>query len=304
MRRWVRLAGSALLIALFVWVFGSADVASRLRGISAGWVAVGVGFLLAQTVVMAMRWRLVARCLDIGFPLGWAIREYLISQFVNTTLPGGVVGDGARAVRSKVGPGGLKRAALVVVCERALGQAGLIVVGVGGLIWAAIAPEAFAWPEARVRYAAMAGVLIIAALGLGALVLRGGRIGAIVAECLPTARVRIAHGVLSVSAALLNVAAFAACARATGVALPLQAILVIVPLVLTAMIIPVGVAGWGWREGAAAALFPLAGASSAAGVAAGIVFGIAIMIAVLPAVPFLLWRSPRPVPDATAPEPG
>lgn len=86
--------------------------------------------------------------------------------------------------------------------------------------------------------------------------------------------------------------------------MPLQAILVIVPLVLTAMIIPVGVAGWGWREGAAAALFPLAGASSAAGVAAGIVFGIAIMIAVLPAVPFLLWRSPRPVPDATAPEPG
>lgn len=304
MRRALRLAWAAALIALFVWAFGSAHVAGRLKEANPEWIALAVTCLLAQTVAMALRWRLVAQCLDIRFPVGWAIREYLVSQLANTTLPGGVVGDGARAVRSQVGPGGLKRAAQAVLFERAFGQVGLLAVGIAGLTSAIAAPGPLDWPAPLVRGIAITGLVAALLAGAGVIALRGGRITALVARCLPNGRVRVIHAALSIIAALLNVAAFAACARAAGVVLSVQAIFVVIPLILTAMVIPLTVAGWGWREGAAAALFPLAGASASAGVAASILFGITMMISVLPAVPFLLQRSPRSLRDSNAPEPG
>ncbi len=87
---------------------------------------------------------------------------------------------------------------------------------------------------------------------------------------------------LSLVIALLMIAAFAACAEATGTTLPVEAALTLVPLILTAMMIPVSVGGWGLREGAAAVLFPILGASASAGVAAGAAYGLALMIACLP----------------------
>jgi len=54
------------------------------------------------------------------------------------------------------------------------------------------------------------------------------------------------------------------------------------------MLIPLSVAGWGWREGAAAALFPMFGASVEAGVAMGICYGTLVLIAALPGVAFAL----------------
>jgi hypothetical protein len=73
------------------------------------------------------------------------------------------------------------------------------------------------------------------------------------------------------------------------VALPLGTLLAIVPLVLFTMLIPLSMSGWGLREGAAAALFPLAGATAAQGFATSVAFGLAFILAVLPGlVPLLL----------------
>ena len=87
---------------------------------------------------------------------------------------------------------------------------------------------------------------------------------------------------LSAVIALLMVGAFVACARATGTVLPLAVALGLVPIILTAMMLPFSVGGWGLREGAAAALFPLFGATAASGVAAGVAYGLALMIACMP----------------------
>jgi uncharacterized membrane protein YbhN (UPF0104 family) len=89
----------------------------------------------------------------------------------------------------------------------------------------------------------------------------------------------LSHGVwvaqvgLSLVTVGLNLAAFWACAVAMGVWLPLGAALVVLPLVLFAMLVPLTVGGWGLREGAAVAFFPLAGASGAEGFAASAAFG-------------------------------
>ncbi|TFL18374.1 lysylphosphatidylglycerol synthase transmembrane domain-containing protein [Jannaschia formosa] len=276
MRAALRLLLPVLLIGLCLWAFEAAEIGTRLAAADPVWIAAAVLLLLGQTVLMALRWRLVARCLGIGMPLGWALREYLASQALNATLPGGVLGDAARAVRTRAGPAGLKGAAQAVVVERAAGQVGLAAVLAIGL---AVATASGALPG--MWLAALAAGLVTLAVA-AVLAASSTRLAALGRRCLPTRRVAAVQAGLSLGAAVLNVAAFAACAKATGTDLPAGSVLVLVPLILTAMLIPLTVGGWGWREGAAAALFPLAGAAPEAGVAAGIAFGATILLATLP----------------------
>ncbi|MGB7432523.1 MAG: lysylphosphatidylglycerol synthase domain-containing protein, partial [Ahrensia sp.] len=88
--------------------------------------------------------------------------------------------------------------------------------------------------------------------------------------------------ILGTAITVCNLAAFAICALAVGVVLPLAAVLAIVPVVLFSMLIPFTVSGWGVREGSAAVLLPLADVAPSAAVASSVMFGIAILIAVLP----------------------
>jgi uncharacterized membrane protein YbhN (UPF0104 family) len=92
------------------------------------------------------------------------------------------------------------------------------------------------------------------------------------------------QGGLSLIIVGCNLATVAFCARATGTDLGLIATLTIVPLMLLAMLLPVAAGGWGLREAAAAALWPLVGAAAAAGVAASIAFGLVILAASLPGI--------------------
>ncbi len=283
MKRLLRLSMPVAVIGLLLWAFGASEIGARLRGVAWPWLAMAVACLLGQTVLMALRWRLVAACLGLRFGRGWAMREYLIGQVINLTLPGGVLGDAGRAVRSR-GGAGMARAAQAVVIERAAGQAGLLAVGLLGLVWAVAVPGSLDWPpgaEPWVGLAAGMAIVIIAAMAL-----RGGRITALIRLCLPTRRIAAMQVALSIGAAVLNIAGFWACARATGTVLAPQVALVLVPAILTAMLIPFGVGGWGWREGAAAVLFPVAGAAAEAGIAAGIAFGAAMLLSVLPILAF------------------
>ena len=83
---------------------------------------------------------------------------------------------------------------------------------------------------------------------------------------------------LSLGTVAANLLAFAACAAAVGVWLSPMAIMVVLPLVLFAMVLPLTIGGWGFREGAAVALFPLAGATGADGFAASACFGMVFML--------------------------
>ena len=101
---------------------------------------------------------------------------------------------------------------------------------------------------------------------------------------------------LSFGTALCNLLAFVLCAAALGVALPLVAVVTILPLVLFAMLVPVSISGWGLREGAASALFPIVGATAAEGFATSVAFGLVFIAAVLPGlIPVLLGRNPGSV---------
>ena len=83
----------------------------------------------------------------------------------------------------------------------------------------------------------------------------------------------------------------------------------LVPLVapvLMAMLIPITVAGWGVREGAAAALWGLVGLTPEDGVAISVAYGLLVLVSSAPGVPILTriliegpGRRGRPVPTGS-----
>jgi len=87
-------------------------------------------------------------------------------------------------------------------------------------------------------------------------------------------------------ASLLIVASYVAvwlcCMRMSGLATPPAQAAALVPWVLLAMAIPLSVAGWGIREGAAALVWQAAGLDAAEGVAASVSYGVVVLLSTLP----------------------
>ncbi|MCX7300607.1 MAG: lysylphosphatidylglycerol synthase domain-containing protein [Rhodobacterales bacterium] len=124
--------------------------------------------------------------------------------------------------------------------------------------------------------------------------LKGFAAASVQALCAPGIwQMQVALSVLTVSC---NVAAITFAARATGTEMPLIVVLTVPPLILTAMLLPISAGGWGLREGAAAAFWPLMGGAAAAGIAASISFGLVSLAASLPGLLMLIgpsrWRAP------------
>ncbi|MEM6609824.1 MAG: lysylphosphatidylglycerol synthase transmembrane domain-containing protein [Pseudomonadota bacterium] len=290
MIRLVRQFGILLLCAVILWL--TVDwraAAGMLANAQSAWLAGAVLLLTLQTVLSAMRWRIAANQLGMSLSLSHAVREYYLAQVVNQSLPGGVLGDANRALRTK-GYAGLLPSAQAVIFERLAGQLGLIVLFLAGLCIGLLAGE----PLARPIWIGFAGAAFLGAAILGTiacfLILRRFERLAMRIRDQWAAFVRSVFArevwqrqvALSLATALCNVAAFAFCARAIGTPLSAVPSITLVPLILFAMVLPLSVGGWGLREGAAAALFPLWGASGAAGLAASVAFGLVILISVTP----------------------
>lgn len=294
-RGWL-LLGQVLIactLLLFLWhVADGRQAAARLAATEPLWLLAAWIALNIQTVLSALRWRLTAASLGMDLPAKKAIREYYMSQIVNQTVPGGVVGDATRAVRNRHGAD-LERSAQSVMIERLIGQIAICILLLISLPLAIALPGGIAWPLDGMAGAlgiSLALVLVVTTIWIAlrnrvALVARFGVALRLVAQ--DKAR-RWRQFMLAIAILACNLGAFAFAARATGTALSLEAIVTIVPLILFSMLVPLTIAGWGVREGAAAALFPLAGASAAAGLAAGVTFGLLILAAALPGAFWLL----------------
>src|SRR5262245_17671167 len=122
-RRWLRPACGIAILAVLLAHLGIGPFVDALRATSAVAIALAIGIVSVTTVCSAWRWRLVARGLGVDLTMRAAVAAYYRSQFLNGTLPGGVVGDVHRAVRHGRETGELRRSAVAVVTERTAGQA-------------------------------------------------------------------------------------------------------------------------------------------------------------------------------------
>src|SRR5258705_2798603 len=88
-----RLAGGAAILAVLLWRVGAGPFVDGLRLTTVWALAAAVAITSLTTLCCAWRWRLVAGGLGVGVPLRTAVNAYYRSQFLNSTLPGGVLGD-------------------------------------------------------------------------------------------------------------------------------------------------------------------------------------------------------------------
>jgi uncharacterized membrane protein YbhN (UPF0104 family) len=295
---------SAALLALLVWALGGPSVARMIATVDLGWFGVTVVLLMTFTVLAALRWRATAEPLGIRLSPTEAVREYFLSQLVNSALPGGIVGDAGRAARSRH-QAGLAPAAGAVVVERTIGQLALLAtLGAGFAVTFAL-PGGLQWPPAVAVAVAslLSGFWMLALLlALGVRHVRpptGSRRARVVdglRRCAADPAVVRSQAALSAGTTFCILAAFACSAAAIGAPLSVAAVVAVVPLVLMAMLLPISVGGWGVREGAAVTLLPIAGMSGAEAFASSAVFGLAALVSALPGfVP--IWarrRTPRP----------
>jgi uncharacterized membrane protein YbhN (UPF0104 family) len=258
--------------------------------------------LLAHTVFAALRWRVTAAPLGINLTRRLAITEYFLAQLVNTTVPGGVVGDAGRAARSRH-HSGLGAAAGAVAIERTIGQLSLCVVLGAAFVITLVIPTGIVWPTGIAVAVASALAAVSVAVAVLAVTVAAGRAqprpGGRPARVLDGLRrtlvatdVLRAQVALSAATTACILGAFACCVAAVGGRMSIVAIAAVVPLVLLAMLLPMSIGGWGVREGAAVALQPIAGVAAADALAASVAFGIVALAVALPGL-FAIWARRR-----------
>jgi glycosyltransferase 2 family protein len=300
-RAWARarLLGGVLILAVVVWWVGPGPFLDGLRGLTPGTLLAAVALGALVTVCSAWRWRVVAAGLGVGLPLPAATAAYYRSQFLNSTLPGGVVGDVHRGLRHGIDAGDLGRGLRAVVWERVAGQGVQAAVALAVLL-VLPSPVQAAMPAVVAVVAGATTVLLLTGRGLvrhgpvrllAAVRSAGGEARAVLLR--PAAARPVVLASLLVVGGHLGM--FLLACRAAGVHAPPERLVPIGLVVLLAAAIPFNVGGWGPREGAAAWVFAATGWGAGAGAAVATAFGVLTLAAVLPGALVLLAgrRHPR-----------
>lgn len=310
---WARLLGGAGILGAVVWSVGTGPFVDAVHRVDGASVAAAAGLGVVTTLCCAWRWSVVASGLGVGIPLRAAVPAYYRSQFLNTTLPGGVLGDVHRAVRHGRDAGDRSLALRAVVWERCAGQVVQVALTCAVLLLLP-SPVRSAIPvvgatvlvAAVVAAAVLAGAVLAAGIGIPARIRRGttrwGRAARAAAADLRGGLLprRAWPQIVLASAVVVagHAATFVIAARASGTSAPVAELLPLGVLVLLAMSIPANVAGWGPREGAAAWVFGAAGLGADRGVTAAVVYGVLVLAATAPGAVVLVASRARPAPPA------
>lgn len=292
---WARPALGALIVGALLARVGIEPFLEGLRSVSAWSVLAAVAITLVTTTCAAWRWSLVARELEVDVPVPAAIAACYRSQLLNSTLPGGVLGDVHRAVRHGRDVDAVWLSARSVAWERVLGQ---------GVQLALTAVLVLAVPSPLRPALAPVVVCLVLLVTAGALVARltprrattapsrvsrvSTAIGHDLRHLLLTRRTGPPVVLASVLVVLGHLTVLLVAGRAVGVSAPTTSVVVVGLVVLLAAAIPTNIAGWGPREGVAAWAFAVVGAGAATGVAVATLYGVLSLIACLPGALLLL----------------
>lgn len=286
-----RLLRLLVAVGLTGYVLWRADPAQVLRATAEPdwrWIAAAVALVLVDRALMAYRWMLLLCALTPGSrpPFRDVLRIFFVSTFVGSFLPS-VAGDIYRAFSlSRLQVSGVQAAASVIM-DRALGVLSMVVVAVAALVFAR---EMLAVPGVAPTLGLAA--LACAAGALGLYSERAAAAAVRVTGRLPGAKVRTLsaglieavrrygqhHGeltlVLLASIAVQGIRVLQAfcLGAALGLAAPLWAYFVFVPLIVLVMQLPVTILGLGTSQAMFALLFTRVGVPAPEAVALSILF--------------------------------
>ncbi|OMH36603.1 lysylphosphatidylglycerol synthase transmembrane domain-containing protein [Tersicoccus sp. Bi-70] len=279
-------------VGILVWVvaaWGPAPFIAATRVLT--WPAVVAGLVLGALGILlqAHRWRLVAAAQGLRVSTSAAVARCWQAAFLNAVLPGGLAGDAVRAVEQPSRRADASSRPLRETLKRSVG---------------AVAAERLAGTTVVL----LAATVTLAPVHLGAALLCLAIAASTAAVASPWLR-RLPRRTLGL-VILLSVAGWAVFAAIFVVALltvapavPLAQAPALAAISLAGMSVPLNVAGWGPREGAAALGFTLLGHPPAQGVAVSVAYGLLALVSVLPGAVVLLTRtlrSGRPHPARTS----
>lgn len=298
--RWC--ATAVVLVVLFLWLDAS-DLLTELQRVPSWVVWPALGLSLVQVGVSAWRWRYTAARLRLPLPYAVAVREYYLATFLNQVLPGGVMGDVNRAWRHSLGTQSRLASVHAVLIERLSGQLVLVLlaalligvaVGLDDVNQPATATMRADTDYSRLLVGLAIGGLVLVALVMGfrkrLLVYSRQLAGDLRAGLFrwPVWPVQLASSLLVVGSYLGVFMVLAAGAGYLGDEGSVLTLLALCSALLISMVVPLTVAGWGVREGAAAVLWPLAGLPPEQGVALSIGYGLIVLLSSLPGSVFVV----------------
>lgn len=258
----LRIAGTAAGFGYIAYIVDPDELMGGLAKVSALAFAGACATTAVNLCVGAVRWRVLLAAYGAPRrpPLSLLIRAYYVGFFYNNYLPGGLGGDVVRGVvtRRSFGASGTAASLTVVLVERALGLAGLLL-----LVSATALVRPIEGTQNVLPYAGLG--LALAAAGIGSVALgrrlgavAPGRIGEILASLPVIERFDAFGAALAISLvtqSLVAVTGWFLLASVTGGAVGLGDAFVLVPLGAAAAFFPLSVGGAGVREMAFVGLF-------------------------------------------------
>ena len=284
----VKAAISGLLLYIALDFVRFETLQQRLSRIDWTWIAAGLFALGVPVLLVAQRWRLIARACGAGLAPQQALLYTLIGLFFNQTLPSTVGGDAARIWLVARTPAGWKAAIHSVLIDRVTGLIWLAMLVLVCLPWSF---DLIRSPVGRMALtviglgslAAVAGLYLVAHVGQALLhrwrITRHlAEISGIAWRAIASPRIGGQVAALSIVTHLMTVLAAWCAAKSIGSPLDLlQALLLIPPVILIAAI-PISIAGWGLREGALTAAFAYAGLPQSEGLLVSLLLGAGIFL--------------------------
>ena len=291
-RRLLQLGLGAAVIAGTIAIVGTGPLLRGVLAISPGAIVTAALLTAAATFAAVWRWRTVSA--ELGLPMRWtsAVAAYYRSQFLNTVLPGGVIGDVHRAYRQGREARDVPIAARAVATERAAGQVVQVAMTAVILLALGLTGPLTAWLSAVGWIAAGVAAVVVVALLIAVATVRGRRILrhelTLLRRIFGAPRASIAIVTSSIIVVASHAATFIVACLAVGIEASPRELVALAVIALAAASLPINVGGWGPREAVSASAFAMIGLGAGAGLAASTAFGILTIIAVLPGAVVLI----------------
>ncbi len=308
------LAKAAITIMLIVIIAAKIDfsvLTRHLGGAGTSYLILGTLLLVANVPLVAMRWWLLLRRLDVAsISPGYALAATFASVFVGQATPGPIGADALRGWLCYRRGVAMRLAVMSLITDRLLALLGLVAVAATVWLWQFNAVD-----QNLGRQIAALGAVVVAATAAalwlvpamtGFLARRWPRFHAL--QQLPAIfRFTALSGagaaglVLGAVVITLTINAVILFARGFGVALAPAAAYLIVPVAILSSSLPISIGGWGVREASLSYGLMLFGLASDDAALLGLALGIGLLAASLPGgiVMLLLGGKARPaLPDA------